>query len=60
MEIQAILGPIKNVALLLRTNPVDEVIIAMPSAGIERLKELYSILKKKSKKYESSRYFTNC
>ncbi|MDR2596363.1 MAG: polysaccharide biosynthesis protein, partial [Treponema sp.] len=41
-----VLGPIKDVALLLRTNPADEAIIAMPSAGTEQLKELYTILKK--------------
>jgi len=40
------LGPIRDVALLLRTNPADEAIIAMPSAGTEQLKELYTILKK--------------
>jgi FlaA1/EpsC-like NDP-sugar epimerase len=41
-----VLGPIKDVALLLRTNPADEAIIAIPSAKSEFLKELYSILKK--------------
>ncbi|MCL1955023.1 MAG: polysaccharide biosynthesis protein [Brevinematales bacterium] len=41
-----VLGPIRDVALLLRTNPADEAIIAMPSAGTELLKELYTILKK--------------
>jgi len=40
-----VLGPIRDVALLLRTNPADEAIIAIPSAGREYLKELYSILK---------------
>jgi FlaA1/EpsC-like NDP-sugar epimerase len=34
------------VAFLLRTNPADEAIIAMPNAGTEQLKELYTILKK--------------
>jgi len=41
-----VLGPIRDVALLLRTNPADEAIIAIPSASREYLKELYSILKK--------------
>ena len=41
-----VLGPIKDVALLLRTNPADEAIIAIPSASREYLIELYSILKK--------------
>jgi FlaA1/EpsC-like NDP-sugar epimerase len=41
-----VLGPIRDVALLLKTNPADEAIIAIPSAGREYLKELYAILKK--------------
>lgn len=41
-----VLGPIKDVALLLRTNPADEAIIAIPSASSDFLKELYTILKK--------------
>ena len=41
-----VLGPIRDVALLIRTNPADEAIIAIPSAGKEYLKELYDILKK--------------
>jgi FlaA1/EpsC-like NDP-sugar epimerase len=41
-----VLGPIRDVALLLKTNPADEAIIAIPSAGREYLKELYVILKK--------------
>ena len=40
-----VLGPIRDVALLLRTNPADEAIIAIPSASREYLKELYAILK---------------
>ncbi|MCL2764359.1 MAG: polysaccharide biosynthesis protein [Treponema sp.] len=40
-----VLGPINDVTLLLRTNPADEAIIAIPSAGREYLKELYSVLK---------------
>jgi FlaA1/EpsC-like NDP-sugar epimerase len=41
-----VLGPIRDVARLLRMNPADEAIIAIPTAGREYLKELYSILKK--------------
>ena len=41
-----VLGPIKDVALLLRTNPADEAIIAIPEASREYLIELHSILKK--------------
>jgi FlaA1/EpsC-like NDP-sugar epimerase len=40
-----VLGPIKDVALLLRTNPADEAIIAMPGSRKEYHKELYTILK---------------
>ena len=40
-----VLGPIKDVAQLLRMNPADEAIIAMPSASQEYLVELYKILK---------------
>ena len=40
-----VLGPIKDVALLLRTNPADQAIIAIPSACKEYLKEIHSILK---------------
>jgi FlaA1/EpsC-like NDP-sugar epimerase len=41
-----VLGPIRDVAKLLRMNPADEAIIAIPGAGREYLKELYSVLKK--------------
>jgi FlaA1/EpsC-like NDP-sugar epimerase len=41
-----VLGPIRDVARLLRMNPADEAIIAIPGASHEYLKELYSILKK--------------
>ena len=41
-----VLGPIKDVAILLGMNPADEAIIAIPNAGREYLKELYTILKK--------------
>jgi FlaA1/EpsC-like NDP-sugar epimerase len=46
-----VLGPIKDVALLfrmMRMNPGDEAIIAMPNAGREFLKELYAILRNAS------------
>ena len=41
-----VLGPIRDIARLLRTNPADEAIIAIPNAGRDYLKDLYSILKK--------------
>ena len=41
-----VLGPIRDVARLLRMNPADEAIIAIPGASREYLKELYSILKR--------------
>jgi FlaA1/EpsC-like NDP-sugar epimerase len=41
-----VLGPIRDVARLLRMNPADEAIIAIPSAAKEYLKELYGILKR--------------
>jgi FlaA1/EpsC-like NDP-sugar epimerase len=41
-----VLGPVRDVARLLRMNPADEAIIAIPNAGREYLKEIYSILKK--------------
>jgi FlaA1/EpsC-like NDP-sugar epimerase len=41
-----VLGPIRDVAQLLRMNPADEAIIAIPSASREYLGELYGILKK--------------
>jgi FlaA1/EpsC-like NDP-sugar epimerase len=40
-----VLGPIRDVARLLRMNPADEAIIAIPAASREYLKELYQILK---------------
>jgi FlaA1/EpsC-like NDP-sugar epimerase len=40
-----VLGPIRDVAKLLRMNPADEAIIAIPSASREYLRELYVILK---------------
>jgi FlaA1/EpsC-like NDP-sugar epimerase len=41
-----VLGPIRDVARLLRMNPADEAIIAIPGASREYLKEVYSVLKK--------------
>jgi FlaA1/EpsC-like NDP-sugar epimerase len=41
-----VLGPIRDVARLLRMNPADEAIIAIPGASREYLRELYGILKK--------------
>jgi FlaA1/EpsC-like NDP-sugar epimerase len=41
-----VLGPIRDVARLLRMNPADEAVIAIPSATREYLRELYGILKR--------------
>jgi FlaA1/EpsC-like NDP-sugar epimerase len=43
-----VLGPIKDVASLLKTNPADEAIISMPTVTREYLQELYAILKETS------------
>lgn len=40
-----VLGPIDNMASLLRVGPLDEAIIAVPSAKAERIREIYSVLK---------------
>jgi len=40
-----VLGPIRDVARLLRLHPADEAIIAMPGAGREYIEEIYRILK---------------
>ena len=40
-----VLGPIRDVARLLRLHPADEAIIAIPSATREYLEEIYKILK---------------
>ncbi|MDR0638345.1 MAG: polysaccharide biosynthesis protein [Spirochaetaceae bacterium] len=40
-----VLGPIRDVARLLRTMAADEAVIAMPTASREYLKDLYGILK---------------
>jgi FlaA1/EpsC-like NDP-sugar epimerase len=39
-----VLGPIRDVARLLRPQPQDHALIAMPSASRERLREIYAIL----------------
>ncbi|MCL2094299.1 MAG: polysaccharide biosynthesis protein [Treponema sp.] len=41
----SVLGPIRDVAKLLRLHPADEAIIAIPSASREYLEEIYQILK---------------
>ena len=41
-----VFGPIRDVARLLRMNPADEAIIAIPGINKDYLKELYLILKK--------------
>jgi FlaA1/EpsC-like NDP-sugar epimerase len=41
-----VLGPIRDVARLLRMNPADEAIISIPGAGRDYLMELYGVLKK--------------
>jgi FlaA1/EpsC-like NDP-sugar epimerase len=41
-----VLGPIRDVAAILRPGASDEAIIAMPSAGREFLKDVYGVLKR--------------
>ncbi|MCR4822128.1 MAG: polysaccharide biosynthesis protein, partial [Treponema sp.] len=41
-----VLGPISEVAKLLRCGPLDEAIIAIPSAPTEKIREIYENLKK--------------
>jgi FlaA1/EpsC-like NDP-sugar epimerase len=41
-----VLGPIRDVARLLRMNPADEAVIAIPGASREYLTELYGVLQK--------------
>lgn len=41
-----VLGPISSVASILSNSDVDEAIIAIPSAPIERIREIYEILTK--------------
>ncbi|MDR0389158.1 MAG: polysaccharide biosynthesis protein [Spirochaetaceae bacterium] len=45
IEAVPVLGPVKDVARLLRMNSADEAIIAMPSAQREYLAEIYGALK---------------
>ena len=45
IESTPVLGPIRDVASLLRLHPADEAIIAMPSSSREYLEEIYRILK---------------
>jgi len=40
-----VLGPIRDVANLLRLHPADQAIIAIPSAGRDYLEEIYRVLK---------------
>ncbi|MBP5358557.1 MAG: polysaccharide biosynthesis protein [Treponema sp.] len=40
-----VLGPIENVASLLNVNGIDEAIIAIPSAPVERIRQIYQTLK---------------
>ncbi len=39
------LGPIREVANILRCGPLDKAIIAIPSAPVEKIREIYEILK---------------
>lgn len=39
------LGPVKDIARILSCGPLDEAIIAIPSAPVERIREIYEILK---------------
>ncbi len=39
------LGPVREIAKILRCGPLDEAIIAIPSAPVERIREIYEILK---------------
>lgn len=41
-----VLGPIRDVVQLLRQTPADEALIAIPNASREKLKEIYTQLKK--------------
>lgn len=40
-----VLGPVSEVARILRCGPLDEAIIAIPSAPVEKIREIYEILK---------------
>ena len=39
-----VFGPIDSIAKVLRVNPVDKAIIAIPSAGVERIRSIYNTL----------------
>lgn len=41
-----VLGPIDNIANILRNSETDEAIIAIPSAPVERIREIYDVLRK--------------
>lgn len=41
-----VLGPINQIAKMLRNSETDEAIISIPSASTERIKEIYEVLKK--------------
>lgn len=40
-----VLGPIDSMADALRVNPVDQAVIAIPSAPVERIRSIYNVLK---------------
>ena len=42
-----VLGPIDDIAFVLNPSPTDEAILAIPSAGVERIKSIYERLKKR-------------
>ena len=42
----SVLGPIDDITSVLRPTGIDEAILALPSASVERIKEIYEILKK--------------
>ncbi len=41
-----VLGPIDDIAQVLNPSPTDQAILAIPSAGVERIKSIYEKLKK--------------
>lgn len=41
-----VLGPIESIALALNPSPTDEAILAIPTAGVERIRAIYERLKK--------------
>jgi len=40
-----VLGPINNMASLVRVGALDEAVIAIPSASVERIRQIYTVLK---------------